>query len=68
MGSPANEKGRTDDEGPQHKVTIAETVRSLEVRRDIRRLGRLRFGRRLPTRGRARDGWLGKGQTGRSSM
>jgi formylglycine-generating enzyme required for sulfatase activity len=36
MGSPANEPGRTDNDGPQHQVTIAQTfaVGQFDVTRD----------------------------------
>lgn len=31
MGSPANEEGRSDDEGPQHEVTIAKPLAVMEA-------------------------------------
>ena len=44
---------------PQHRVTIRQAVCRVEIRRDVRRLGRLRLGRRLPTRrpGLSDGGW-----------
>ena len=61
MGSPASEKERSSDEGPQHRVTFATAVRGRQVRGDVRRMGRLRCGRRLQ-RLPARDQGWGRGK------
>ena len=49
MGSPATESGRYHNEGPQHKVTIARPFAVVQVRGDVRRVGRLRLGWRMPS-------------------
>ena len=62
MGSPATEKGRYDEmRRPAAQGHDRQAVCRLQVRGDVRRMGRLRRGRRLPADGRASDVGWGRG-------
>jgi Putative peptidoglycan binding domain len=52
MGSPLDEPGRNNAEGPQHRVTIWRAIRGGQVRGDIRRMGCLRGRRRMRAQAR----------------